>query len=225
MTLKKEFCRVCLLGTVFFLLNIFLLTAKTVNAAEPNIVNRPVLWTQNRTNLVRKYAQMHYGKDITSIIPQAIVVHWTAAENCEGTYNYFYGETMPDDGGGTLNVGSHFLVDKDGTIYRLTSETALNRHSIGYNWCAIGIENVGGSEGEENLTAAQVQANIDLIRYLKKKYSTIKYVWGHYQQSEAKSTGLFIEHVPDYWADKIDPGTIFMNKLKAALSSDQLKFF
>ena len=101
----------------------------------------------------------------------------------------------------------------------------MNRHAIGYNWCAIGIENVGGSEGEENLTAAQAAANIKLIKYLKSKYPTIDYVWGHYQQNEAKASGLFIEHVPDYYADKIDPGPIFMNKLRNGLQGIGLKFF
>jgi N-acetyl-anhydromuramyl-L-alanine amidase AmpD len=213
------------LASILFLAGGMTLTTAVSNAAQPNIVDRPIKWTQNRTNLIREYAKMHYGKDITTITPQAVVVHWTASESCDGTYNYFYGETMPDDGGGTLNVASHFLVDKDGTIYRLTPENALNRHAIGYNWCAIGIENVGGSDGEQNLTDAQAQANIKLIRYLKAKYHTINYVWGHYQQNEAKASGLFIEHVPDYWADKIDPGEIFMGKLKAGLAGDGLKFY
>ena len=45
-----------------------------------------------------------------------------------------------------VNVSAHFLVDRDGTIYRLMPETRLARHVIGLNWCAIGIENVGGPE-------------------------------------------------------------------------------
>lgn len=168
---------------------------------------------------------MHYGKDITRITPQVVVVHWTASENCQGVYDYFNSETMPDDGGGRLNVTSHFLVDKDGTIYKLTPETALNRHAIGYNWCSIGIENVGGSDGRENLTDAQAEANIKLIKYLKYKYPSIKYVWGHYQQHEAKASGLFIEKVPDYFAEKIDPGPKFMTKLRKRLTKEKLQFY
>ena len=168
---------------------------------------------------------MHYGKDITSIVPQVIITHWTVSNDAESVYQYFYSETMPDDGGGRLNVASHYLVDRDGTIYQLTPETALNRHAIGYNWCAIGIENVGGVDGKEDLTEAQVKANIAIIRYLQAKYSTIKYVWGHYQQHEAESSGLFIEKVPDYYAEKIDPGPAFMGKLKQGLSDLNLKFY
>jgi N-acetyl-anhydromuramyl-L-alanine amidase AmpD len=197
-----------------------------INKTVPiTIVNRPISWSENREKLIREYAQIHYNKNITRIIPQVVVIHWTALEDCVGVYQYFYNETMEDDGGGRLNVASHFLVDKDGTIYALTPENALNRHAIGYNWCAIGIENVGGSEGKENLTAAQTRANIDLIKYLKSKYPTIEYVWGHYQQNEAKASGLFIEKVPDYYADKIDPGEKFMLQLKAGLKKEKLRFY
>ena len=192
---------------------------------DVKIIDKPISWTSSRESLIREYANLHYGKNIVEIVPQVVVVHWTASENCEGVYNYFYGETMPDDGGGRLNVASHFLVDKDGTIYRLTQETALNRHAIGYNWCAIGIENVGGSEGRENLTEAQAEANIRLIKYLKGKYHTIKYVWGHYQQNIAKESGLFIENVPDYFAEKIDPGAKFMLKLHKGLEQEKIQFY
>lgn len=190
-----------------------------------NVIYRPIKWSKRREELIREYTQIHYGKKITNITPQTIIIHWTVSNDAESVYQYFYNETMPDDGGGRLNVASHYLVDKDGTIYQLTSETALNRHAIGYNWCAIGIENVGGVDGKEDLTEAQVKANIAIIRYLKAKYNTIKYVWGHYQQYKAKDSNLFIEKIPDYYAEKIDPGQIFMKKLKEGLSEEGLKFY
>lgn len=189
------------------------------------VVHKPIKWTEQREQLIKEYAQMHYGKDITSIVPQVVITHWTVSNDAESVYQYFYSETMPDDGGGRLNVASHYLVDRDGTIYQLTPETALNRHAIGYNWCAIGIENVGGVDGKEDLTEAQVKANIAIIRYLQAKYPTIKYVWGHYQQHEAENSGLFIEKVPDYYAEKIDPGPAFMGKLKEGLNDLNLKFY
>jgi len=122
-------------------------------------------------------------------------------------------------------VGSHYLVARDGTIFQLTPEDALNRHIIGYNWCAIGVENVGGVNGLEDLTQEQVQANIALIRYLSEKYSTIKYVIGHYQQEQARSTGLYIEKVNGYYSLKIDPGPLFMGKVHKALQDTDLVFF
>ena len=198
-----------------------------VQAAEiPKIIDKPIKWTENRARLTREYSQEHYGFSATTITPRAVVVHWTAFGTCEGTYKYFYNEEFTSGvDAGTLNVASHFLIDKDGTIYRLTPETALNRHAIGYNWCAIGIENVGGVNGKEDLTAAQLLANINLIRYLAEKYSTIEYVFGHMQQVEAKASGLFIENIPDYFAEKPDPGKIFMQLLKDYLEPEGLKFF
>ena len=199
--------------------------ASAANETLP-IIYKPIEWTENRERLIEEYALEHYGFATTSIIPQAVVVHWTATATFEGTYNYFYNEEFTSGiDAGTLNVASHFIVDRDGTIYRLTSETALNRHAIGYNWCAIGIENVGGVDGKEDLTAAQLLANINLIRYLHEKYPTIEYIFGHYQQIEAKASGLFIENVPDYFAGKTDPGKIFMQLLKDYLEPEGLKFF
>ena len=124
-------------------------TQSTVSAAAaplrtvtaPVIMDRPVRLTEYRKQLTREYAFRHYGEEFTEIVPQAVVVHWTESPEADGVYEYFYKEARAD---GTLNVCSQFLVDRDGTIFRLTPETMLDRHAIGYNWCAIGIENVGG---------------------------------------------------------------------------------
>lgn len=186
------------------------------------IVDMPIEQSETRTQLIREYAETHYGRTETTIVPDAVVVHWTAADNWESTYNFFY---APERADGTLNVASHFLVDRDGTVYRLTEETLLNRHAIGYNWCAIGIENVGGVDGEEDLTQEQLTANIRLIRYLHKKYPTIRYVFGHYQQDEARESGLYIELVEGYRSEKIDPGPAFMRGLRENLSGNGLLFF
>ena len=191
-------------------------------AAAPAIVDKPIAWSEYREQLIRDYAQTHYGMNITYITPQAVVVHWTASSTWQSAYNHFYNESRGD---GTLNVASHFIVDRDGTIYRLTAETALNRHIIGYNWCAIGIENVGGVGGAEDLTEAQVEANAELIRYLQEKHPTIRYVFGHYQQDMARESDLYIENVAGYRSEKIDPGSIFMTALKARLQNCGLLFY
>lgn len=108
------------------------------------IIDRPVLTTEYHKQLAREYSQMHYGQPIDKIIPQAIVIHWTASDNCEGVYKYFYAEEAERDREyGKLNLTSHFLVDTDGTVFRLTPETYMNRHAIGLNWCSIGIGNIG----------------------------------------------------------------------------------
>ena len=148
----------------------------------PAMIDMPLPWNEKKIVLTENYSRLHYGSPITEIVPRAIVIHWTVSDAWRPVYNYFYSEERAD---GTLNVASHFLVDRDGTIYRLTPETRLNRHIIGYNWCSIGIENVGGVDGVEDLTYEQLVANIALVRYLHAKFPTIEYVFGHYQQPES----------------------------------------
>ena len=207
----------------FLLLPIILLyMAGTALAGTPQIIDMPILWSDYREQLIRDYAQTHYSLDQVYITPQAVAVHWTASGSWESAYNHFYAE---DRGDGTLNVASHFIVDRDGQIYRLTPENALNRHIIGYNWCAIGIENVGGVGGAEDLTEAQAEANAELIRYLQEKYPTIRYVFGHYQQDAARESGLYIENVAGYRSEKIDPGPAFMFSLRSRLADTGLIFY
>ena len=192
---------------------------------KPAMESRPIAFTDRRRRLIREYARIHYGREMETIVPQAVVVHWTASDSRDGVYRYFYNEENPHLRHGTLNVASHFLVDRDGTIWQLTPETALNRHAIGLNWCAIGIENVGGVDGREDLTRAQLEANVKLIRYLRGKYPTIQWVLGHYQQDQARHTALWKENVPGYYHGKTDPGPRFMAGLEAPLAGGGVKFF
>jgi N-acetylmuramoyl-L-alanine amidase len=113
--------------------------AKTAVTA-PAMVDKFLPWTAERENLTRAYAEKHYSKNITEIVPRAVVVHWTAGPTWQSAWQWF---AKAGRGDGTVNVSSQFIVDRDGTIYRLMPETKLARHIIGYNWCAIGIENVG----------------------------------------------------------------------------------
>jgi N-acetyl-anhydromuramyl-L-alanine amidase AmpD len=183
-----------------------------------------ILWTAHRDELIDEYTLRHYGKIYREIIPQAVVVHWTAVGTLESNWEFFYAEEMEDDEG-RLNVASQFIVGRDGTIWRLMPETKFARHAIGYNHCAIGIENVGGYDGHEDLTKKQLKANVRLIKYLHKKYPTIKYVFGHYQQDAARASGLYLELVEGYYAKKPDPGAKFMRALRSQLESDGLIFY
>ena len=202
----------------------FLMLSSSAFAEEELFTDNFILWTEHRDELVDEYTLKHYGKICREIIPQAVVVHWTAFGTLESVHKYFYAEEMPDDEG-RLNVASQFIVDRDGTIWRLMPETNFARHAIGYNHCAIGIENVGGYKGKEDLTEAQLEANVRLIKYLHEKYPTIKYVFGHYQQGKARASGLFIENVAGYYAIKTDPGPKFMRGLRTQLEGDGLIFF
>ena len=211
--MKKTFFAIC--AAVIFL-------TATVHAEEPPFVDNFIPWTSHRDELTDEYTLKHYGKICREIVPQAVVVHWTAMGTLQSNWDFFKPE---DRGDGTLNVASQFICDRDGTIWRLMPETKFARHVIGYNHCAIGIENVGGYDGREDLTDAQLAANVRLIKYLHAKYPTIKYVFGHYQQNAARASGLYIENVAGYYSIKTDPGKIFMRGLREQLEADGLIFY
>ena len=97
--------------------------AEAAEAAEaPVIVDKPVVYSEEGEALARAYAALHYGMDIAEITPQDVVVHWTASSTWESAYAHFYEAAASD---GTLNYASQFLVDRDGTIFRLLPETAM----------------------------------------------------------------------------------------------------
>ncbi|MAJ51628.1 MAG: N-acetylmuramoyl-L-alanine amidase [Flammeovirgaceae bacterium] len=185
----------------------------------PKIIDRPISFDEQRVELTLEYLASHYGlvQNRPTISPQMVVVHWTVIPTMEATFNTFNPSTLPNaradiQSAGALNVSSQFLVDIDGTIYRLMPETTMARHVIGLNHCAIGIENVGpGADGK--LTSAQLEANVILINYLQKKYP-IKFVIGHYEYQDFVGHPLWLEKDEGYRTEKVDPGIEFMEALR-----------
>ncbi|MGM0440268.1 MAG: peptidoglycan recognition protein family protein [Chlamydiota bacterium] len=190
--------------------------------SETTIIDKPIKFTQHRVDLTKKYRLEHYGINSNSIqiIPKMIVIHWTAHDKLDPCFRTFDNEELPKGARPTisksspLGVSAHFLVDRDGTIYRLMPETWMARHCIGLNNCAIGIENIGGANNQENLTALQLKANRELVRYLKNRYPTIKHLIGHYEYLQYKNTPLWLEKDPSYHTAKSDPGVKFMTNLR-----------
>ena len=193
------------------------------------IVDRPISFSPERVEMTRAYIQSHYGLSPADIriVPRIIVLHWTAIDDPEGSFRAFDGETLagrPDlDSAGHVNVSVQFLVDRDGTIYRLMPETDMARHVIGLNYSAIGVENVGGAGGVDNLTDAQIKANIRLVRYLAKKYPTIQHLIGHSEYRLLEGSPLWLEKEPGYRTTKTDPGDRFMNAVRAGVANLKLK--
>lgn len=194
------------------------------------VVDRPIAFSQQRVALTRAYIRDHYGLEVSDIriVPRIVVLHWTAASTLEGSFNAFAAERIPGSrseltGAGEVNVSAHFLVDRDGTVYRLMPETWMARHVIGLNYEAIGIENVGGTGGAQDLTPAQVEANVRLIRYLTAKYPTIQYLIGHSEYRLLEGHPLWREQDPGYRTEKIDPGPRFLAAVRAGVAPLGLK--
>lgn len=189
------------------------------------IIQKPIIFTDKRKALTREYIKTHYGKDVKNIeiIPKNIVVHWTAMMDFDKSFERLNPELLFSDRkdivkASALNVSAHYLVDRRGIIYQLMPDNMMARHVIGLNYSSIGIENVGGKDNtNEDLSPAQLEANINLINYLKSKYPSIKNVLGHYEYRDYEKTALWLEKDEGYRTKKKDPGKKFMSKLKKAL--------
>ncbi len=192
-----------------------------VQAQEIKIVDKPITYDSTRIKLSLQYLKERHNltQKSVKIEPIMIVLHWTAAKTMLSTFNAFNKPTLDGDrvaiaGASSLNVSSQFLIDRDGTIYRLMPENSFARHVIGLNYCAIGVENVGSSDFP--LTEAQLLANEQLVRYLTKKYK-IQYLIGHYEYTLFKNTPIWKETNPNYQTGKNDPGADFMQKIRINL--------
>ena len=188
---------------------------------QKKIIDKPVIFDTEREELTLSYLSDRYGLDKESpeIEPKMIVLHWTVIPTLAASFEAFNPATLPNsrpeiNTASSLNVSSQFLVDQDGTIYRLMPETKMARHVIGLNHCAIGVENVGGTK-ELPLTRAQLRANIRLVKYLKSKYD-IDYLIGHYEYTNFEGHELWLEKDEGYRTEKTDPGTDFMRKVREA---------
>ena len=193
------------------------------------IVDRPIIYDSTRKILSLQYLKERHGLEQLepTLTPKIIVAHWTAIPTLEGSFNAFNPVMLPSfrkelKGVSPLNVSIHFLVDRDGTIYRLMPENLMARHVIGLNWCALGIENVGDGN-KFPLTQAQLKANIWLVKYLKKKYASIDYLIGHHEYTFFQNTPLWKESDPNYRTVKDDPGIDFMTKLRKGVKKLNLK--
>ena len=125
-----------------------------------------------RLNLLREYTKKHYGEACIYLNnPQIIVIHSTETENLEIVVNIFKNDLLIGradiEFGGEVNVGTHFIIDTNGEIYSNTPLDYIARHTIGFNYTAISVENIGFAD---NLTEEQFNSNIKLIKYLKNKY-------------------------------------------------------
>lgn len=93
-----------------------------------------------------------------------IILHHAEANTCsaEDIHNWH-----KDNGWG--GAGYHFLIRKNGKIYRLRPEKAIGAHAKGSNYNSIGIC-FEGSYNVETMPDAQIVAGQELVAYLQSKY-------------------------------------------------------
>lgn len=177
-----------------------------------------------RCRLTEDYCRVHYGHDGHELqSPRLIVVHYTAFKTLRDSYEFFRPARLQASrtdirSGGNVNIAAHYLVDKNGAIFRLAPDNEICRHTIGFNHVALGIENVGRDSSD--LTDAQITADAMLISDLVRKYPTIEYLIGHHEYMNASLPHfvLFRELDAGYRPTvKHDPGPAYMKKLRSRL--------
>lgn len=189
------------------------------------IIDKPINFGQERIAMTKEYIKSHYGFEVNNIEiePKIIVLHWTADMSFQKSFDRLNPQKLYSDRkdivkASALNVSAHFMVKRDGTIYRLMPENWMARHVIGLNYSSIGIENIGGeSNKKEDLTPEQLKANIALVRYLTAKYPTITKMIGHHEYKEMENTEFWLELDKGYRTEKSDPGDKFMSDVHSAV--------
>ena len=96
---------------------------------------------------------------------ERIILHHADAKNCsaEDIHRWHLNN-------GWSGAGYHFLVRKDGKVYRLRPEEKVGAHAYGANYNSLGIC-FEGDYMQENMAEAQKEAGKELVEYLKNKYN------------------------------------------------------
>lgn len=144
-------------------------TTTTSSVAPPSDLN-----IQTKQTKIESYGTM---------TPKAIVMHHTGGSNLQGAISTM--ESKPASKGGKQHA-AQYLIDKDGTIYKLREDTDVTYHAGTSknakinNWNAIGVEI--NAPNSESFTPQQIDSAVKLSKYLSAKYNIpMENVVGHGQ--------------------------------------------
>jgi N-acetyl-anhydromuramyl-L-alanine amidase AmpD len=143
------------------------------------------------------YSHRHYGESTYLLThPRVIVEHYTETASAGEAFNTFAPDVPDSEFHELPNTCAHFLVEPSGRIDQLVPLQLRCRHTVGLNWTAIGIENVGFSDQEILENPRQMAASLRLTRWLRCHYSiALKNVIGH---NESLSSPYHHELVPAF---------------------------
>jgi len=144
----------------------------------------PIAFGPQRKAEMTAYVKRHYGSFMKPtwrlVDPHVIVIHYTEGPTWESAYNTFASDTPDIELHELPGTCAHFIVDQYGTIHQLVSLGTMCRHTVGLNWTAIGIENVGYSDAQVMDDRAQMNADLRLVHWLQCRFGIqTKNVIGH----------------------------------------------
>jgi N-acetylmuramoyl-L-alanine amidase len=154
------------------------------SSLKPRIVWDPIPFGSQRKVEMTAYVRRHYGSFMRPtwrlVDPHVIVIHYTDGPTFESAYNTFASDTPDSELHELPGTCAHFIVDRDGTIHQLVPLGTMCRHTVGLNWTAIGIENVGYSDAQVMGDSRQMSADLHLVRWLRCRFGIeIRNVIGH----------------------------------------------
>ena len=167
-----------------------LLGAPAAEAAvpKPTIVQKPIPFGAKRKSETAAYAKRHYGLDTYRLKnPNVIVEHVTVTSTFSAVFNTFAPDKPDVELHELPGLCSHFVIDRDGTIYQLVPLGIMCRHTVGLNYTAFGIEHVGMSDDDVLGNKRQMEASLRLTRWLRCRYSIgVGNVIGHSESLSSK---------------------------------------
>lgn len=151
---------------------------------RPGIVWSPIPFGAKRKAEMVAYVRRHYGSFMKPtwrlIDPHVIVIHYTDSSTYGSAWNTFANDVPDSELHELPATCAHFVIDTDGTIHQLVSLGTMCRHTVGLNWTAIGIENVGVSDAQVMDNPRQMSANLRLVRWLRCRFDIeVRNVIGH----------------------------------------------
>jgi beta-N-acetylhexosaminidase len=163
--------------------------------APARVVRRPIPFDERRKEEMRAYARRHYGIDDHRLErPRVIAQHYTVTDSFAPVYEHFARDAPDSELNELPGICSHYVIDRDGTIYQLVSTRIMCRHTVGLNWTAIGIEHVGRSDEQVLGNRRQLAASLRLTRMLQGRHRIgTRDVIGH---NESRSSPYHRERVP-----------------------------
>ena len=102
-----------------------------------------------------------------------LILHHSGTTTCtpDGVHSWHVGN-------GWAGIGYHYLVRKDGTIYRGRPEDTVGAHAYGVNSHSIGVCFEGNYQVEPTMPAAQLAAGQALVADIKRRWGITKVI-GH----------------------------------------------
>jgi N-acetylmuramoyl-L-alanine amidase len=137
---------------------------------RPRIVSHPIPFGKVRKRQMARYSLFHYGVASWQLQPRGVVQHYTATNSLQSVFATFASNQPDPELGQKPGTCTHFVIDRDGTIYQLVPLTIRCRHAVGLNDSMIGVEHVGTSDAAVMGNDRQRRASLRLTLWLMSQY-------------------------------------------------------